>query len=326
MREVSAYARIPDTSPHPCFSQGAAGRHGRLHLPVAATCNIHCNYCDRRYDCANESRPGVSSVLLTPEEASVHVAQVIKKMPWITVAGIAGPGDAFAEPPSTLATLEIIRRHHPALHLCLSTNGLIVSDYIDALVDLKVGFVTVTINALDPRVGACIYGLVRWQGQSLQGEEAAALLLDRQLSAISRLTSAGIAVKVNTVVIPTINTAQCPAIARTVARLGASLHNLIPIIPVQKTPFAAMTPPTGEQLEMLRHAGEFHLPQMRHCMRCRADSIGLLAVPSNRQAPCTEVQAISPSTMEPTRLSRTSLPASNHKKSNTTVEKVVLTG
>lgn len=284
-------------SPHPCFSQGAASRHGRLHLPVASTCNIRCNYCDRRYDCANESRPGVSSVLLTPEEASAHVDQVIKQMPWISVVGIAGPGDAFAEPLPTLATLEAIRRRHPTLHLCLSTNGLLVGDYIEALVDLKVGFVTVTISAIDPRIGAQIYGLVRWQGQSLRGVEAAALLLDRQLSAISRLAPAGIAVKVNTVVIPTINTTQCPAIAQTVAGLGARLHNLIPLIPVQTTPFAALAPPTAEQLEMLRQAGELHLPQMRHCMRCRADSVGLLAVPAARQASCADIHAISPGTM-----------------------------
>jgi nitrogen fixation protein NifB len=284
---------------------------------VAATCNIRCNYCDRRHDCANESRPGVSSVLLTPEEASAHVDQVINQMPWITVAGIAGPGDAFAEPLPTLATLEAVRRRHPALHLCLSTNGLVIRDYIKDLVGLKVGFVTVTVNALDPRVGAQIYGLVHWQGQSLRGEEAAALLLDRQLSAISRLTAAGIAVKVNTVVIPTINTAQCPVIARTVARLGARLHNLIPIIPVQTTPFAALAPPTIEQLEMLRQVGEFHLPQMRHCMRCRADSVGLLAVPSSRQAPCTKVHAISPITMEHTRLANASLLTGTHKKKST---------
>lgn len=237
----------------------------------------------------------MSSVLLTPEEASAHVDQVIKQMPWITVAGIAGPGDAFAEPLPILTILDTIRRLHPALHLCLSTNGLVVGDYIEDLVDLKVGFVTVTVNTLDPQVGAQIYGLVRWQGQSLRGEEAAALLLDRQLSAISRLTSAGIAVKVNTVVIPTINTTQCPAIARAVARLGARLHNLIPIIPVKKTPFAAITPPTAEQLEMLRRGGEFHLPQMRHCMRCRADSVGLLAASLSRQASCSEVHAVSPS-------------------------------
>lgn len=270
---------VPST-PHPCFDGHAAGRHGRLHLPVAAACNIRCNYCNRRSDCANESRPGVSGSLLEPEEAAARVDQVLTKMPWISVAGIAGPGDAFAEPRATLATLEAVRRRHPDLHLCLSTNGLAIADHLPALVALKVGFVTVTVNALDPTVGACICHSVYWQGRRWRGVEAAALLLDRQLAAISGLAAAGIAVKINTVVIPTINAGQCLDIARATARLGARLHNLIPIIPVAGTPFADLLPPPLHQLESLRTACEVHLPQMRHCMRCRADSLGLLASPT----------------------------------------------
>ncbi|MEQ2789490.1 nitrogen fixation protein NifB, partial [Flavonifractor plautii] len=46
---------------HPCLSVQAHFRYGRIHLPVAPRCNIRCGYCDRRYDCANESRPGVTS-------------------------------------------------------------------------------------------------------------------------------------------------------------------------------------------------------------------------------------------------------------------------
>ena len=41
---------------HPCFNREAHGRFGRIHLPVAARCNIVCGFCDRRYACVNESR------------------------------------------------------------------------------------------------------------------------------------------------------------------------------------------------------------------------------------------------------------------------------
>ena len=264
----------PDS--HPCFNGRATGRHGRLHLPVAATCNIGCRYCNRRHDCANESRPGVSSTLLTPHQAATHVDEVLARMPWISVAGIAGPGDAFAEPQITLATLEAVRRRHPKLHLCLSTNGLAIAAYIPALVELKVGFVTVTVNTLDPATGALIYGFVLWEERRLVGQQAAELLLTRQQEAISRLASAGILVKIKTVVIPGINTGQCQAIARTCARLGAVLHNLIPIIPVPGTALSRTLPPTAEDLTRLRRACQHYLPQMHHCMRCRADSSGLL--------------------------------------------------
>lgn len=41
-------------------------KNGRIHLPIAPHCNIRCAYCDRKHDCANESRPGVTSRLLIP--------------------------------------------------------------------------------------------------------------------------------------------------------------------------------------------------------------------------------------------------------------------
>jgi len=262
---------------HPCFDDRAAGRHGRLHLPVAATCNIGCGYCNRRHDCANESRPGVSSSLLTPDLAAARVDEALARMPWISVAGIAGPGDAFAEPRTTLATLEAVRHRHRELHLCLSTNGLAITEHIPALVKLRVGFVTVTVNTLEPRIGAQIYRFVDWGERRYRGVKAAALLVTRQQEAISRLAAAGILVKINTVVIPGINAGECQAIAQTCARLGAILHNLIPLIPVEGTPLSRTSPPSAEDLKHLRQACQQYLPQMRHCMRCRADSSGLLA-------------------------------------------------
>lgn len=45
---------------HPCFNAGARHRVGRIHLPVAPKCNMQCNYCNRDFECVNESRPGVS--------------------------------------------------------------------------------------------------------------------------------------------------------------------------------------------------------------------------------------------------------------------------
>ncbi len=50
-----------DITRHPCFNESAKGTCGRVHLPVAPECNIKCNYCNRKYDCVNESRPGVTS-------------------------------------------------------------------------------------------------------------------------------------------------------------------------------------------------------------------------------------------------------------------------
>ena len=54
---------------HPCYSEQAHHHFARMHVAVAPACNIQCHYCNRKYDCANESRPGVVSELLTPEQA-----------------------------------------------------------------------------------------------------------------------------------------------------------------------------------------------------------------------------------------------------------------
>ena len=95
---------IKDFHRHPCFNADAKGKYGRVHLPVAPKCNIKCNFCDRKYDCVNESRPGVTSNVLTPAQAEIYMDKVLEKEPRITVAGIAGPGDPFANPEETMET------------------------------------------------------------------------------------------------------------------------------------------------------------------------------------------------------------------------------
>jgi len=271
------------TLPHPCFHPQAAGKYGRIHLPVAPHCNVQCTYCNRVYDCAHESRPGVTSSILGPKEAADHLHDVLVRMPWISVAGIAGPGDAFAEPLRTLATLEQIRRRYPTLHLCLSTNGLGIGEHIDALAELKVGFVTVTVNTVDPAIGGRLYSWIDWKGQKMVGTAATSLLLDRQLDAIARLKAKAITVKVNTVVIPGVNDDHVPAIAEKIAGLGVDVHNLIAMIPVPGTPLGKVSSPSLERMASLRRTAEWYLPQMHHCMRCRADAVGLLTHNSTRR-------------------------------------------
>ena len=81
---------------HPCFNAKAHKSHGRVHLPVAPRCNIQCNFCNRKFDCVNESRPGVTSGVLTPHQAMAYLEEVFKIKKNIAVVGIAGPGDPFA--------------------------------------------------------------------------------------------------------------------------------------------------------------------------------------------------------------------------------------
>ena len=73
---------------HPCYSEEAHHHYARMHVAVAPACNIQCNYCNRKYDCANESRPGVVSEKLTPEQAAKKVFAVASTIPQMTVLGM----------------------------------------------------------------------------------------------------------------------------------------------------------------------------------------------------------------------------------------------
>jgi hypothetical protein len=92
---------------HPCYSEEAHHHYARMHVAVAPACNIQCNYCNRKYDCANESRPGVVSEKLSPEMAAKKVLAVASTIPQMTVLGIAGPGDPLANPEKNLQDFRI---------------------------------------------------------------------------------------------------------------------------------------------------------------------------------------------------------------------------
>ena len=261
---------------HPCFSRGAHGRFGRIHLPVAVRCNIVCGFCDRRYACVNESRPGVTAQILSPEEACELALRAAARMPELSVAGIAGPGDPLANPTETFETLRLIRKALPRLLLCLSSNGLALPDAAGEIAALGVEHMTVTVNAVDPAIGARLYRNVQRIGGQLSGEEGADLLLGQQERGIRRLKALGLTIKVNTVVVPGINDFHVAAIAERVADWGASLMNCIPLIPVPGTPLGACPDPGHELMAHVRTQAEAFLPQMRHCARCRADALGLL--------------------------------------------------
>lgn len=261
---------------HPCFSDGAKHRFGRIHLPVAPKCNLQCNYCNRDFDCINESRPGVASAILKPRQALRYLDAVLEKIPNISVVGIAGPGDPFANPAETLETLRLVRGKYPETMLCVATNGLNVSRYAADLEDLKVSHVTITVNAVDIQIGSKIYAWARFAARMYRGLDAARLLLANQIEAIRKLKERKIQVKINTVVIPGINDFHVAAVARQAAALRADLMNCIPLYHVAGTPFADLPPASREVIETLRDKAKRHLPQMRHCTRCRADAAGLL--------------------------------------------------
>ncbi len=265
-----------DFNRHPCFNAKVKGQYGRVHLPVAPKCNIQCNYCNRKYDCVNESRPGVTSTILSPEQALYYMGKVLEKEPRISVAGIAGPGDPFANVDKTLETMRLIRNTYPDTILCLASNGLNLEPHVPELAEIGASHVTVTVNAVDPEVTKDIYSWVRDGKIIYRGLQGAELLLARQISAIEKLKRYGITVKINTIVIPGINDHHIMDVAGMMKKLGADLLNCMAMFPNADTVFENVPEPSKTTMVKLRNKAEKFLPQMRHCTRCRADAVGLL--------------------------------------------------
>ncbi|MEI6692178.1 MAG: nitrogenase cofactor biosynthesis protein NifB [Chlorobium sp.] len=266
---------------HPCFNDASRHKFGRIHLPVAPKCNIQCNYCNRKFDCMNENRPGVTSRILSPLQALHYLEQALVLSPNIAVVGIAGPGDPFANPEETMETLRLVRAKYPEMLLCLATNGLELLPYIDELAELQVSHVTITINAIDPEIGAEVYAWVRYKKKIYRDVEAARVLISNQLESLKKLKEAGITAKVNSIIIPGVNDTHVIAVASKVAELGADILNCLPYYSTTETVFENIEEPSLEMVAEIQNATSQYLPQMKHCARCRADAVGIIGELNN---------------------------------------------
>jgi nitrogenase molybdenum-iron protein NifN len=263
------------TASHPCYSSGAC-HNARMHLPVAPACNISCNYCNRKYDCQNESRPGVTSKVLSAEEALEKFIDVKGRVKNLKVIGIAGPGDALANFESTKKSIELIRKEDPDITFCLSTNGLMLMHYADEIIELGVTHVTITINSIDPEIGAKIYREVNFMGVKLKGKKAARILIANQLAGLKYLSSRGVVCKVNIVMIKGINDHHIESVVKKVKECGAFITNIMPLIPAGGSLFENMPMTNNKELNEMRKRCGVHMKQMYHCRQCRADAIGTL--------------------------------------------------
>jgi nitrogen fixation protein NifB len=261
---------------HPCFNPDVRHSAARVHLPVIRECNVQCRFCNRLFDCVNETRPGVTSALLTPHQAVEYLRRCIDGGMPVSVAGIAGPGDAFAQPEATLETLSLVKKHFPQLLLCVATNGLAAEAYVPELARLGVTHVSVTVNGVEAAIVGRIYAWARYNRRMLRGDDMAACIIERQAATIRALVKHGITVKVNSIVIPGVNDHHVETVAATVAGYGATLFNCIPLLPTAGPEFETINKPDHELMQSLRWKVSRILPIMQHCAHCRADAAGLI--------------------------------------------------
>ena len=261
---------------HPCFNEKKSKTHSRIHLPVAPECNIQCRYCSRKYDCPNESRPGVTSRILSPEEACKHLADTKNKMKNLAIAGFAGPGDSLADFEKVKKTISLIRQSGADISFCLSTNGLLLPDYAEEIADIGVSYVTVTINTVDYSLFSLIYEKIRYKDNILTGEEAGKLLIQNQLSGLEKLASKGVVCKVNILCLEGINENHIEKFVKTAKEFGAYMTNITRLIPAKGSEFENLSPVSEKRLAEIRKNCSVYLKQMYHCRQCRADAAGLL--------------------------------------------------
>ena len=265
-----------EESKHPCYNADAHHKYARMHLPVAPQCNISCNYCNRKFDCVNESRPGVTSEVLTPELASQKFSWVKENIENLSVVGIAGPGDALANWDVTRKSIELIKAKGEDIIFCLSTNGLMLPHYAAELVELGIKHITVTVNCLDPNIGARLYKVVNYEGKSYTGVAGAELMIQNQLKGIAYLVEHGVMVKINIVMVKGINDHHIPEVVKKMKELGVFITNIMPLIPAPGSAFEKFPQTSMKEINEMRDLCQLEMRQMRHCKQCRADAVGLL--------------------------------------------------
>ena len=258
------------TQNHPCFGNHGATT-GRIHLPVCPGCNISCRFCERSLN-DTENRPGVTGRVLKPEEACTIIEKALEISPEIKVCGIAGPGDTLASD-NAFKTFKLVEKKFPELIKCMSTNGLLLNERAEEIINAGIDSLTVTVNAVDPEIEAQLNDYVIYHGKKIEGVEGTKILIENQLAGIRKIAEAGITIKVNTVLVPRINGSHIETIARTVAEAGAEKYNIIPLIPTAKLKDEAA--PTCAEIEAARRAAADYIELFLHCNHCRADAVGI---------------------------------------------------
>lgn len=251
---------------HPCFDEAAHFQYGRLHLPIAPCCNIHCRYCERRYDCVHESRPGVTSRVLEEGEALRYAKEYLNRHEETTVIGIAGPG----EPLANEATFRVLAEISGVIK-CVSTNGLLLPEKLRDLEQCGVSALTVTVNTLDPCTALRLYA-----------DTDVDALLKNQQEGIAAAVQRGMHVKMNTVLVPGVNDTELEVTALAVfaKRAGVEVMNINSLIPCGE--LQGLAPIEQGRVQELRRLASAYVRQFCYCRQCRADAAGIpgCAVPS----------------------------------------------
>jgi nitrogen fixation protein NifB len=195
--------------------------------------------------------------------------------PELKVAGVAGPGDPLAGD-EALDTLIMVRQRHPELINCMSTNGLELFSSMERILAAGIRTITVTVNAVNPKILAALNKGVIIKGQFYGEELGARLLIEAQENGVRLAHQNNLVIKINTVLVPSINDGHVGEVARQAKDWGADLLNIIPLIPGNE--LKHLPEPTLAEKEAAEKQASKYLPVKQNCRRCRADACGIPGV------------------------------------------------
>jgi nitrogen fixation protein NifB len=258
---------------HPCWSENRTDVWERIHLPVAAVCNVKCAFCDHSTSVScHIQRPGSATRIMSAENAIEIAIRELNARANLRIVAVAGPGEPLANA-ATFEVLGALKSARPRVYACLSTNGVLLHDKVDRLVELGVDSLSVSMSASAETTAAAIYEWADIRGRRMTGIDMGKNLITAQLAGIERASDAGIHVKINSVLIPGVNDAEMALLAEKAAHGGAELQNIVPLVPC-----AAMSeyrPPSCVELEQARAQAREYVKQFHSCHQCRADVVGI---------------------------------------------------
>jgi nitrogen fixation protein NifB len=209
---------------------------------------------------------------MDPREAVTRLNLELGRRKNLRIIAVSGPGDPLASK-NAMETLHRIRQSDQDAKICLSTNGTLLEERISDLQEIMPSTISVSIHAATPQTASKIYEWIEMDARVPVSSKIGDYILNKQLTGIRKASAAGILVKVNTVLIPEINENEIVQLAKRISQQGATLHNVIPLIPSGRLRY--ISPPSIKQLNNIRKKASQHIPQFYHCYQCRSDVVGI---------------------------------------------------
>lgn len=186
-------------APHTPLADGYGRQVNYLRLSITDRCNLRCAYCrGRKVECMSHDD------ILRYEELYDLVA-----LSWdMGIRKVRLTGGEPLVRKGFLGFVEQLRRRHPGLELRLTTNATLLAGKVQALKDLGLTCINISLDSLDPAKYARITGS--------QGRE----LFPAVRRAMDEVLDLGLKLKVNAVAMRGVNDDELPAfldLARTTA-------------------------------------------------------------------------------------------------------------